>query len=202
MPRRVLEDVGKPPARNGQVALAGQRPPDETPAKSREKRTGDAATSQAFDRERTPADTHEPSRHREFARAIPPAPIPDTGPLGAMSHKVEFLRWIERLVLSHDIRACKIPRRHARGTRLTRFPTAHVTGDDSSWASGNRHSAVRPDLTVGSGQFSRDRKHHSPSPPVHLPWYTGCSIFYVPEIYARRRRGPWRHSRGEQTMKC
>ena len=78
-PRRALQRVRKPPTGRGQIALAGQRPPDERAAKAREKRSGDAAPAQSFDSESAAADADEPSRHREFVRAVPPAPIPDAG---------------------------------------------------------------------------------------------------------------------------
>ena len=91
-PRRAFEYVGEPPARSGEIALAGQRPPDEASAEAGEKRAGDAAAPQPFDGQRAAADADEPSRHREFARAVPAPAIPDAGAVGAMGREVEVLR--------------------------------------------------------------------------------------------------------------
>ena len=63
--------------------------------------------------ERAAADANQPSRHREFARAIPAAAIPDAGAGGAMGREVEFLPWIVRsveMLMVHALQPCKIPR--------------------------------------------------------------------------------------------
>ena len=76
------------------------------------------------------ADANEPSRHREFTRAIPAAAIPDAGAGSAMSCEIEFLRCVVRAVkfcLVHALQPCKIPRRAVLYILLIEIPTPAVT---------------------------------------------------------------------------
>ena len=183
----MFEYVGKPPARSGQIALAGQRPPDEAPAEPREKRAGDAAAPQAFDGERAAADTNEPSCHREFTRAVPPPPIPDAGAGGAMGSKVEVLRSVERLVerlvqcrLVHAVQPCKIPVRRDRRHAADRIPYSVRHRARQRMGFGKRHLARTSEHNGQIRPFFARSEMAFPSAALQAAWYTGCSIIPTP----------------------
>src|SRR5439155_22829845 len=77
-PAGALDDLPEPPARFGEIAFAGERPPGEAAADAGEQRSGHRPLAQALECQRTAADADQPSRHRKlFARAVPPPAAPD-----------------------------------------------------------------------------------------------------------------------------